>query len=322
MGQDSFKDKQMEKKSKIPEPKDSQQLLTGWNETRLRKDTYKNFAIDGEVIVGPRDLITREMLINKYLRPRLADLDKDACPTVVFLWELGQGPAKYKRRGTRIGGTPWWPASKQWPCDSEGTPLRFVVQIDFGLKHSLEVKLPGELLSIFVSENEGFWGEIKFFWHNPSPGIKLLVPDKVPPPDTSDEYDFGPFFGHPYSTSDYKLYDISSPREHFGYARLLEVLMPDIGQPDLVPIVQATKIGGIPHFVQGRPSDEWKASWKYVCSISSVWNKFGRLGTPEGLFVNQPEFLPKIKEFMFGDVGQIYVFLDNSGKIKYWSDCN
>jgi hypothetical protein len=127
----------MKKRSVVPKARDARSLLSEWNEARLRKNTYENFMLDGEVIVGPRDLATREILVDKYLRPNIPDPDELARPTTAFLWELGEGPARYMHRGTRIGGTPWWPADKPWPCDSEGLPLRFLAQIDFAVKHPL-----------------------------------------------------------------------------------------------------------------------------------------------------------------------------------------
>ncbi len=294
-----------------PEAKDARSLLSEWNEARLRKNTDENFTLDGEVIVGPRDLAIREILVDKYLRPNVPDLDKLARPTTVFLWELGEGPAGYMRRGTRIGGTPWWPADRPWPYGSDGVPLRFAAQIDFGIKHSLAVELPGDLLTIFFSEEEGFWGDFTFIWHTADSGTELLQPTQVPPTNVDSEYILGPFFGHPYLAHDYELHNRG----------IFEKVMPEDSQAALVAIMQATKIGGIPYFIQGGPSDEWEPSWTFICTLSSVWNKFGYMDTPEGLFLNQPDPLPEVEEFMFGDVGQIYICLDKSGVIKYWSDC-
>jgi hypothetical protein len=315
----------------IPEVNDVSLLVSEWKEKLLGEEKAGQEHFGGEIIVGPRDLVIREILVDRYLRTNIPDLDQKARPTTVFLWELGEGPPEYKRRGTRIGGTPWWPADKPWPLDSNGVPLRFVAQIDFGVEHSLDIKLPGELLSIFVSETTEYWAEhFDFFWHNPVQGMELLKPEQVPSPKTQD-YIFGPFFGHPYMTYDYELYDWRSPDEWMKHLidqaeerDLLETIMSSVGWPELVPVMQATKIGGIPHFIQGfMPGSEhceWALSWTFLCTLSSV-NLTSERPAPQGLLVNQSFFLPQIDDFLLGDVGQMYLWLDESRSTRYWWEC-
>ncbi len=67
--------------------------------------------------------------------------------------ELGEEVAA-SATGSFFGGTPWAPASTQWPTSSGGAPLTFLCQI--GL--AAEATRPGEerWLSIFLNEEEGY----------------------------------------------------------------------------------------------------------------------------------------------------------------------
>jgi hypothetical protein len=100
--------------------------------------------------------------------------------------------------------------------------------------------------------------------------------------------------------------------------------MPGVSQAELVPIVQATKIGGIPRIIQGfEPgSREYKkmSDWTFLCTISSIWDQRFSRGRTKGIFVNQPEKLPEYRDFMLADVGQIYLFADESGTLIHWWD--
>ncbi len=306
-------------------------LVRKWKSTLLSEEKRGKESINGEVIVGPRDLVGREILVERHLKPSYPNLRELARPTTVFLWEVGEGPAWRKRRGTRIGGTPWWPADEPWPVDSEGEPLRFVAQLDFDVKHPLEIEFPGEILSLFITEEDGIWGDYHFFWHAAEETKKLLKPQDMPSFYENEDLVYGPFFGHPCLTYDYELYDWKSPeswREHNADEAAspgwLKKIIPGVSQAEYVPVVQATKIGGIPYFIQsyepGSPECNWKPDWMFLCTISSIWDHRFSRGRTKGVFINQPKKLLEYRDFMLADVGQIYLFADESGRLRYWWD--
>jgi hypothetical protein len=307
-------------------------LVKKWKSKLLSEEKRGKESIDGEVIVGPRDLVGREILVERHLKSSYPNLRELARPTTVFLWEIGEGSGWRRGRGTRIGGTPWWPADDPWPVDSVGEPLRFVAQLDFDVKHSLEIELPGDILSLFITEEEGFWGDFHFFWHTAEEGKKLLKPQEMPSFSDIEDFEFGPFFGHPYLTYDYELYDWRSQEawlqqtvEDIEEPDWSERIMPGVSDARWVPVLQATKIGGIPYFIQsfmpGSSHCNWKPDWTFLCTISSIWDQRFSRGSVKGLFVNQPRTLPEYTKFMLGDVGQIYIFLDELGGVRYWWDC-
>ena len=56
-------------------------------------------------------------------------------------------------RDSKIGGLPYWPADKEYPCDNQGRPMLFVMQVNCA-EAGLNAPLPQQgMLQWFISTN-------------------------------------------------------------------------------------------------------------------------------------------------------------------------
>lgn len=110
----------------------------------------------GADIDGPLDLVCMEQV------RRTAAADHKLGPSVpvdVFAWSI-QSCSRYADDKhpalTRLGGTPWRPASKKWPTGASGAPLAFIGQLSFADSTDLfDFELPGQVLLIFAKYDLG-----------------------------------------------------------------------------------------------------------------------------------------------------------------------
>ena len=65
----------------------------------------------------------------------------------IFVWAYGE-PSK--REVTKMGGLPYFPASRPWPKSVQGEPLEFLAQVCFKDSSDICGSLPGDILIIFV----------------------------------------------------------------------------------------------------------------------------------------------------------------------------
>lgn len=76
-------------------------------------------------------------------------------PADVFAWSFDG--VREKPWLTRIGGIPWRPKGKPWPCDENGIPLAFLGQICFvDSMDVLPCKLPGMIALIYGTASQGW----------------------------------------------------------------------------------------------------------------------------------------------------------------------
>lgn len=100
-------------------------------------------------------------------------------PIDLCIWNWGEPTT---REVTKIGGMPYWPASRPWPVDDLNGPLNFIAQFWFGDSIDICPPLPGDALLIFGSDPD-YSGGLQFEWVSTStePLIEArAVPRKWP----------------------------------------------------------------------------------------------------------------------------------------------
>ncbi len=255
--------------------------------------------IGGEWITSPHDLFSVETL-----RDRFNLRTGRAVPADVFVFGKGEPP---RPDCTHIGGKPLWPVSRKWPTDRAGNPYKFFAQFNFADSTDLVGTLPGELLLLFVAdEPDWYWHpmQVQFEWVALGSHFRTeFDPDLIA--DTS-----GPFFGAIYRTADYP----------DAVEKLEEV---DAATSYNLPVLNATKIGGWPHFVQRGEG----ASGQFLCQLASIqaaphvpypWvNSPEPLGLGYGLDADYENGTidDDDNQLMFGDLGSIYIYRDTDGQI-------
>jgi hypothetical protein len=256
-------------------------------------------ALSGELITSPYDLFSVEKLRDVHgLRAG------KAFPADLFVFGKGESP---RRDATKVGGIPYWPADRPWPTGFEGSPLFFLAQFNFADSRDLfPTPLPGDVLLLLVEDPEDYLEPdlIQFEW----------LPSGLPPVSHFDESlmatTAGPFYGAIHRSADYP----DSTERASGLA---------IRQSYNLSILNGTKIGGVPHWIQGGDgSDE-----QFLCQLGSI-QAAHRVPYP---WVNQAEFLGlefddrgiygDSNSILFGDMGSIYIFLDRDGSITCSFEC-
>lgn len=256
-------------------------------------------ALTGELITSPYDVFSVEELRDVHgLR------EGKAFPADLFVFGKGESPC---REATKVGGIPYWPADRPWPTDDEGAPLFFLAQFNFADSRDLfPTPLPGDVLLLLV-EDPGDYLEpdlIQFEW----------LPLGLPPVSRFDESlmatTAGPFYGVIHRSADYP--DATERASDLEVSRSYNL-----------PILNGTKIGGVPHWIQGGDgSDD-----QFLCQLGSI-QAAHQVPYP---WVNQAESLGlefddrgiygDSNSIVFGDMGSIYIFLDRDGSITSSFEC-
>ncbi|MCA8919401.1 MAG: DUF1963 domain-containing protein [Planctomycetes bacterium] len=198
---------------------------------------------------------------------------KNSVPTDVIVWCQGE-PAN--RALTKIGGLPYWPINREWP--NNGKPMVFVGQFNFGDSTDILMALPGQILSIFVKEDDLYDPEhFHFEWLNESDGALI---QQTP---TSGWWGNKPVFGQKFRTWD--------SAEHGTY--------------------QSTKIGGLRHLIQ----DELGLPGKHLATLHSL-NFYG--GKPDPFANRETPLSEDEDRgyFCIGDVGSLYIFIGEDGVVR------
>lgn len=253
--------------------------------------------LTGELITSPYDLYAVETL-----RRRHQLNQGESYPTDVFVFGKGEpeNPA-----ATKLGGRPFWPADQKWPKRRDGSPCYFLAQINFADSLDLVGDIPETLLLLLTdSEKEWMWDDqrIQFVWVSGkvTPAMDIEVPSAIGKS--------GPFWGAIHRTADYP--------ESSDAAYALQ-----IDQGYCLPVLNGTKIGGLPHFIQG----DSEKSGRFLCQIGSVQAE------PDVSFpwVNEPKPLglygssnisSETNSAIFADMGNIYLFLNDDGTVSYHMD--
>jgi hypothetical protein len=256
-------------------------------------------ALTGQLITSPYDVFSVEELRDVHgLR------EGKALPADLLVFGKGESP---RREATKVGGIPYWPADRPWPTDDEGAPLFFLAQFNFADSRDLfPTSLPGDVLLLLVEDPEDYLEPdlIQFEW------LTLGLPPVSPFDESQMATTAGPFYGVIHRSADYP--------DATERATDLEV-----SQSYDLPILNGTKIGGVPHWIQGGDgSDD-----QFLCQLGSI-QAAPQVPYP---WVNQAESLGlefddrgiygDSNSIVFGDMGSIYIFLDRDGSITSSFEC-
>ena len=255
--------------------------------------------ITGEMITSPHDLFSVETLRDAHgLR-----IGK-ACPTDVFVFGWGESP---RRDGTKVGGTPYWPADRPWPSSAAGKPCLFLAQFNFADSPDLLPDLPGDVLLLLLEDAQGYLREpaqIRFEW------LPLGLPTASDFNDLPSALKAGPFYGVIRRSADYP--DVTERADAL-----------DIPGGYNLPVLNGTKIGGVPHFIQA--ADE--GTGECLCQLGSV-QAHARVpypwvnrAEPLGLEFDERGIYGRGNSAVFGDMGTIYVFRDRDGSMRSAFQC-
>ena len=254
--------------------------------------------LQGESITSPYDLFAVETLRDTY-RLRYTD----AVPVDVFVFGKGEPE---RRDCTKVGGAPYWPSEMPWPMTPGGSPYRFLAQFNFADSKDIADDLESDVLLLLVDDSEEWlWGYdlIHFEWLA-SGNTSLMTIDEsrkrvLPIAE-------GVFYGVIHRTEDYPLPIAAT--QSAGYC---------------LPVLNGTKIGGVPYFIQ----DGADNSGRFLCQLGSIQAEYA---SPFP-FVNQREPLSfahddagiygERNSMVFGDMGNIYIFIDEWGQLRSSFEC-
>jgi hypothetical protein len=252
---------------------------------------YVRLAMPGaSYVCGPE-----HAAVNEQIRRAVFGVTEpeDADPTDIFVWGSGE-PSR--RDVTKIAGLPYWPSDRPWPASESGVPMIFLAQFNFGDSLDIVDDLPGQLLLIF-DKGEAFdaleLADLHFEWIDPFSG---------PPVTTAPREDEAPIarWGQIFRTYDWA--DVAEDLNDAGIGGDLAVL-------------KGTKIGGLPSWIQSpeEGTGRYIATLGSISSLSDTWP-----------FVNaksQPRSRGGQRDIMWGDMGNLYLFLDDDETVVATFDC-
>jgi hypothetical protein len=279
--------------------------LDDWLPRLPLEPEYGRFS--GEIITSPYHICN-----NEHLRREAHDQFDwgPAVPVDVFVMAEGE---PLDRHVTKIGGLPYRPATIPWPRAENGVPMSFLAQVNFADSRDLVGKLAGDVLLAFTPDDNGCIERLYFEWQ-PLGLRELILPESVP------EQSWRPFpcYGHICRTVNYpeaqRKPELSSNK--YPLCRGLEVW----SSHHLLQY-QATQIGSAPFFIQ--EGDDQQPG-RMLCAISSVqpplhgpypWGNH-----PDPLMAKD-EWRYDDRYFMLGDVGCIYISIDDAGYLHYGWSC-
>jgi hypothetical protein len=252
--------------------------------------------LEGHIVASPFHLYSVEMLRDKH------DLrTSGGTPADAFVFAQGEPP---RREVTKVGGLPYWPAEKPWPTTAEGKPCWFMAQLNFADSLDLLPELPGNLLSILTEDEESWlWDDlatVHFEWQT----VKeqdLIAAEQFP--TFEHEYDYCDCYGVICRTTDYP--------EAAEVALDLEV-----GQSYNLAVLNATKIGGAPNFIQ----EDLGIPGTFLAQLASVQPAphvpFPWVNRKEPYTLDFDENGIYGNQQTIGDMGSLYLFLQEDGSIR------
>lgn len=286
--------------------------------------------LDGAFVNSPFHVYAVETL-----RERFGFEKQPSKPVDLFVWNKGEPEKPYL---TKIGGAPSLSRERPWPKDDYGKPYAFLGQISFvDSNNVLPATLPGDVLLIFCQGEEvdgeislqGFydcfdgqtgmyfewsWSQYDDFWDR----------------DMMREQGFRSveceFYGSIHSSRDY--FPTPETKAKLDEARVRK----EVDQAYLIPAFSGTKIGGIPRFAQyGPPGYNPKTQTcekaLYIGQLSSIQATsqapypWCNVREPLNTEYKGDSIYAKDNKLMFGDMGDIYIFMKRNGKITWWMDC-
>jgi hypothetical protein len=217
------------------------------------------------------------------------------------------------RHVTKTGGLPYRPAQMPWPVTDDGTPMSFLAQINFADSKDITGSLPGDLLLVFTPDSDGCIERLHTEWQMLGHGDLIstnAIPEQAWRPD--------PCYGHIFRTTSYP--DAKRQPEaadtEYPMCRGLE-----IWSDFHLLQYQATQIGTAPFFIQ--PGDD-DLPGRVLCAISSVqppqhepypWVNHSEPLMPEDVWRYDDNYL------MLGDMGCIYISIDDAGDLHFTESC-
>jgi Domain of unknown function (DUF1963) len=256
-----------------------------------------------EIITSPCDLCQ-----NVHLRREMQDQFDWGQAVPIDIFVMAEGEPK-DRHVTKIGGLPYRPAATPWPTAPTGDPLVFLAQFNFADSKDLIPEVPGDVLLVF-GDNADLPDTLSFEWQRC--GISSLIQsDSVP----GSSRLISPCHGYIHRTVSFPhalrqnnmKYPTCRGKEVWSWFHLLQL--------------QATQIGEAPFFIQ---ADDRSLPGRLLCAISSVqpdqhmpypWINHPEPWMPEGEWNYETPFL------MLGDVGCIYISLDEGGRLHWRVSC-
>ncbi|MCB1209470.1 MAG: DUF1963 domain-containing protein [Verrucomicrobiales bacterium] len=270
--------------------------------TTKRGDPLDLWKARGSIITSPADLC--EIELSRQRAAETHDLG-ERVHSHIFLWKTGEPEKPYL---TKVGGTPFRPASRVWPKSSDGALMTFVVQFCFAdSKEILPYPTPGDVMLVFMSDSEAFYGaenDIHIEWSDLTID-QPLGSDACP----KAQWTVPSLTGVLHRTFEYpESWKIFNALGHY--------------QPYLFDTTQSTKISTETHFIQGDPS---KPGQKLLCVLSSIrpterWPFVDLERLPKNRGENENHSGWGKYEMSFGDAGCIYFFIDRSGRISWSCD--
>jgi hypothetical protein len=292
----------------------------------------------GEIITSPFHLAVVEQLREECLASR----NLPTVPTDVFVFARGE---PQNRSVTKVGGLPFWPRARDWPMGRSGLPMTFVAQFCFADSTDLFHSLPGEILLVFA---DGIYlkdwrdedaNALRFEWVNRSEN-NLVEASGIP----QTRWDLFPVYGEIHRTKDYAtgpmwekawwwilLRRSKSPRDFFSGLGAQRALDKAYHMPYCIPIVEGTKIGGFPRWIQG---DDETIPGRFLCALGSIrpvyqtpndimhrpypfTNLQGPFVRARKAYCTPEEEVQTNRLLMWGDVGSLYLLLDDGGTIHW-----
>ena len=224
--------------------------------------------------------------------------------------------------------------------------MDFLGQFCFADSTDLIGSLPGDILLIFADGvygkdwNDGEVGALQFEWIKRSES-RLIDASDIP----QTRWELLPVYGEIHRTKDYLVGDLGdkawwfillkhskSPREFFSGLFARRALEKRYRRTWGIPVIEGTKIGGIPRWIQY----EEKLPGRFLCALGSVYPVYGIDADPrpypftnvEGplvrghkVFRTAEEVIPTDHLLMWGDVGTLFLFLDDCGIIHWTTQC-
>lgn len=258
----------------------------------------------GNDITSPYDICNIEWLrrgmVDEYAWGQSVAVD-------VFVMSKGEPANRYV---TKIGGVPYRSAEDPWPLDGSGRPLALIAQFNFVDSIDIVGDLPGDLLLAFGDVSGGIIESMHMEWQRI--GVKHLIePSQIPIECMAIE----PCFGNRCRV---KSYPDAVQKTNSKYPRYRGK---EVWSSYWIPQLQATQIGRAPFYIQ--PGDD-SLPGKPLCTIASVQpdphEPYPWVNVPEPLCA-EGEWPGTANNLMIGDLGCIYISIDDEGKLYSGESC-
>ncbi len=267
--------------------------------------TPEHNRYQGDIITSPGHLCN-----NHQLRKELSDQIEwgRSVPVDIFVMADGEASVPY---ATKIGGLPYRISGRSWPRTKAGAPMQFFGQFCFVYSKDITGPLPADVLLVF-----GILEECEYAteWY-PLEIKECLQASEVPAPQCLL-----------HSCHGYRLRTLSFPDAEWNQIRDVDNDVTCRGlslwSPYFLPQYQATQIGEAPFFISEKP----ELPGRILCTISSVqpeahgaypWVNRREPLLPPGEWKQGPE----TEKIMIGDMGCLYVSIDDKGRTHVAQDC-